>query len=202
MRTFMTYRPAWHALAGVVASAALLALYARGGYAWVLGFALLLPWLLALNSASTFGGALASGWLMSVAYIAAVFPWFAAALDAYTGMGTVSAMLLLCAFAPLLQPQVLVFAVVRHLVRARHGVLLAALAGASAVAALAAALALARVMAFTDVVVAAALFAGIGDLRDLRACEQAAGHAQHHLAEITTIHGHVIPLMSGEKAVE
>src|SRR5688572_6914815 len=65
------------------------------------------------------------------------------------------------------------------------------LAGAAAVAALASALALARVMAFTDVVVAASFLAGERHLGDFRAGQEAAGHAQHHLSEITTIHGHV-----------
>lgn len=116
----------------MAASAVLLALYARGGYAWVLGFVLLVPWLLTLNASSTFTGALLGGWLMSVAYIAAVFLWFGAALDSYTGLGTIPAVVLLCAFAPLLQPQVIVFAAVRHLVRNRHGAWLGALAGACA----------------------------------------------------------------------
>lgn len=132
MRAFAPHRPFWRVLAGVAASASLLALYARGGYAWVLGFVLLVPWLLALNTANTSIGALLSGWLMSVAYIAAVFLWFGAALDAYTGTGTVPAVLMLCALAPLLQPQVIVFAAVRHLVRCRHGAWLGALAGACA----------------------------------------------------------------------
>src|SRR5688572_1488179 len=70
------------------------------------------------------------------------------------------------------------------------------LAGAAVVAPLAAALALARVMAFTDVVFAARFLAGVRHLCELGASQEAAGHAQHHLAEITTIHSHVIPLMS------
>jgi apolipoprotein N-acyltransferase len=125
-------RASWRVLVGIVASASLLGLYARGSHAWVLGFVLLVPWLLASNAASTFAGALLSGWLMSVAFVAAVFLWFGMALDAYTGMGTVPAVLALCALAPLLQPQVIVFAVVRHLVGRRHGAVLRALAGASA----------------------------------------------------------------------
>lgn len=132
MRTFVAHRPLWRTLAGVAASAALLALYARGGHAWVLGFVLLVPWLLAVNAARTLIGALASAWLMSIAYIAAVFLWFGAALGTYTGMGTVPAVVLLCAFAPVLQPQVIVFAAVRHIVRRQHGPWLAAPAAACA----------------------------------------------------------------------
>lgn len=125
-------RASWRVLAGVVATASLLGLYARGGYAWTLGFVLLVPWLLALNATRTVVGALLSGWLMSVAFVAAVFLWFGAALDCYTGMGTVPAVLVLCALAPLLQPQLLVFAVVRQLAGWRHGAALRALAAASA----------------------------------------------------------------------
>ena len=108
-------RASWRVLASVVATASLLGLYVRGGYAWTLGFVLMVPWLLALNATRTVVGALLSGWLMSVAFVAAVFLWFGAALDSYTGMGTVPAVLVLCALAPLLQPQLLVFAVVRQL---------------------------------------------------------------------------------------
>ncbi|TDR37736.1 apolipoprotein N-acyltransferase [Tahibacter aquaticus] len=120
MFAFTKYRGLWRALAGVIASASLLALYARGGDAWVLGFVLLLPWLLALDATRTFTDTLLSGWLMSVAYIVAAFLWFGAALATYTGIGTFSAVLMLCVLAPLLQPQVIVFAVVRHLARRHH----------------------------------------------------------------------------------
>lgn len=130
--SFAQPRVLWRVLAGIAASASLLGLYARGGHAWVLGFGLLVPWLLASNAASTFASALLSGWLMSVAFAVAVFTWFGMALDAYTGIGTVPALLALGALAPLLQPQVMVFAVVRHLVGSRHGAVLRALAGASA----------------------------------------------------------------------
>lgn len=125
-------RAPWRVLAGIAASAALLGLYARGGPLWLLGFVSLVPWLLAANTIGTVTGALLGGWLMSVAFVAAVFLWFGVALDGYTGMGTVPAVLALCALAPVLQPQVLVFAVVRHLAGRRHGAVLRALAGASA----------------------------------------------------------------------
>lgn len=125
-------RATWRVLVGILASASLLGLYARGGYAWVLGFVVLVPWLLASNRVTTFAAALLGGWLMSVAFVAAVFAWFGMAFDAYIGIGTVPALLALCVLAPLLQPQVIVFAVVRHLAGRRHGAVLRALAGASA----------------------------------------------------------------------
>jgi apolipoprotein N-acyltransferase len=124
--------PRWRIAGGVVSSAVLLGLYARGEFLWPLGFVALVPWLLALNSARTVATALRSGWLMGIAFVAAVFAWFGAAFDAYTGIGTVPAVLALCALAPLLQPQVIAFALVRHLVGKRHGAAVRALAGAAA----------------------------------------------------------------------
>ena len=120
------------ALGGIAASGLLLGLYAQGGAAWPLGFLALLPWLLALDRTRTAFGALASGWLMAVAFVAAVLPWFGAAFGHYTGIGTLPALLVLLALAPLLQPQLLAFALVRHGVNRRHGRALAALAGACA----------------------------------------------------------------------
>ncbi len=124
--------PRWLNAAGIVASALLLGLYARGGLAWPLGFVALVPWLLTLGATRSWTGALASGWLMSVAFVAAVLPWFGAAIGNYTGGGTLPATLVLLALAPLLQPQVIVFALVRHWVGRRHDVPLRALAGAAA----------------------------------------------------------------------
>jgi hypothetical protein len=60
-----------------------------------------------LNRTRSFLGALASGWLMSLTFVGAVLPWFGAALGHYTGIGTLPALLVLLALAPLLQPQVL-----------------------------------------------------------------------------------------------
>lgn len=122
----------WLALAGIAASALLLGLYARGGHAWPLGFVAMLPWLLTLNRTRTLAGALLSGWLMSVAFVLAVFVWFGTAVGSFTGSGTPLALLVAVALAPLLQPQVLAFALVRHGVGARHGPWLRALAGACA----------------------------------------------------------------------
>jgi apolipoprotein N-acyltransferase len=122
----------WRPLLGIALSALLLGLYARGGHAWALGFVLLLPWLLALNAAPTWRRALLSGWLMSIAFVLAVFAWFSSAIGAYTGIGTWPAALLLCLAAPLLQPQLLAFALTRHAARRQFGSLLGALAGAAA----------------------------------------------------------------------
>jgi len=122
----------WRRLAGLLATALLLGLYARGGMAWALGFVALVPWLLVLDAGRSARGALAAGLLMSVAFVATTFAWFGAAIGAYTGIGALPGMALLLVLAPVMQPQVIAFALVRHLVGLRHGPVLRALAGASA----------------------------------------------------------------------
>jgi apolipoprotein N-acyltransferase len=122
----------WRHVAGVLASALLLGLYSRGGYAWVLGFVALVPWLLALNATRTRRGSLASGGLMSFAFVAAVFAWFGAAIGGFTGVGAVPGIAVLLLLAPVMQPQLLAFALARHLAGRRHGAFVRALAGASA----------------------------------------------------------------------
>ena len=119
-------------IVGIAGSALLLGLYARGGYAWPFGFVALVPWLVALNAVRTLKLALASAVMMAVAFELSMFAWFGAACGAYVGLGTLPATLILAALAPLLQPQLLAFAVTRHLVGRRHGMILGALAGASA----------------------------------------------------------------------
>ncbi|QWP74763.1 apolipoprotein N-acyltransferase [Lysobacter sp. K5869] len=116
----------------MLATAVLLGLYARGGYAWVLGFVALVPWLLTLDRDTTWPRALANGALMSVAFVAAVFYWFGAAIGAYTGMGATTATVALLLLAPLAQPQFLAFVLVRRWAGRRHGPAVRALAAASA----------------------------------------------------------------------
>lgn len=122
----------WHRLLGIIASAVLLGLYARGGPAWVLGFVALVPWLVTLDTERTFWGDMLSGWLMSLAFVVAVFSWFGAAIGAFTGVGAPVATLVLFALAPLMQPQFLAFVLARQWVGRRHGLLLRAIGGASA----------------------------------------------------------------------
>ncbi|MBW8368097.1 MAG: apolipoprotein N-acyltransferase [Arenimonas sp.] len=122
----------WRRLAGLLATALLLGLYAHGGAAWVLGFVALVPWLLVLDAGRTARSALAAGLLMSVAFVACLFAWFGAAIGAYTGIGALPGMAALLVLAPVMQPQVIAFALVRHLAGRRHGPAVRALAGASA----------------------------------------------------------------------
>ncbi len=97
-----------------------------------LAFVALVPWLLALDTTAGAWGAVRSGLLMSVVFVAAVFGWFGFAVAEFTGLPTAAAFVALLVAAPLLQPQLIVFALVRHIVGRRHGRLLRALAGASA----------------------------------------------------------------------
>ncbi len=124
--------PGWRALAGIAVSAILLGTYARGGNAYLLGFVGLVPWLLALDANRTAAGAAASGLAMSFACVAALFAWFGFAVAGYMGMSPATGVCALLLAAPLLQPQLLAFALVRHLAGRHHGPVVRALAGASA----------------------------------------------------------------------
>ncbi|HWI10500.1 MAG TPA: apolipoprotein N-acyltransferase [Burkholderiaceae bacterium] len=119
-------------LAGILASAVLSCLYARGGSGWLLGFVALVPWLRTLDANRTLAAALLGACAMSVAYTAAVFAWFGAAIGDYTRLGAATGLAVLLLAAPLFQPQFFAFAVVRHLAGRRHGPVLRALAGAAA----------------------------------------------------------------------
>jgi len=117
---------------GILAGALLCHLYSRGGAGWLLGFVALVPWLRTLDAQRSLAHALLVGWAMSIAYTAAAFAWFGSAIGNYTQLGTAAGVSMLLVLAPLFQPQLLVFALVRHIVGCRHGVVLRALAGAAA----------------------------------------------------------------------
>jgi apolipoprotein N-acyltransferase len=120
-------------LLGVLASALLLPVYAQGGYGWPLGFVALVPWLIALDaSSSSLARALLGAWAMSIGFVVAAFAWFGSAIDAYLGIGVVPAVALLCVCAPLLQPQLFAFALVRHAIGVQRAWTLRAGAGAAA----------------------------------------------------------------------
>ncbi len=130
--TALFSRPGVRLLAGVLASALLSGLYARGGIGWVLGFVVLVPWLRTLDANRTLAGALLCGWAMSVAFTAAAFAWFGTAIGNYSQLGTAAGLSVLLVAAPLFQPQFLAFALVRHIAGRRHGPVFCALAGAAA----------------------------------------------------------------------
>ncbi len=110
----------------------LFGLYARGGNAYLLGFIGLVPWLLTLDATRTVAGAARSGLAMSLAFVAAVFAWFGFAVAGYLGIPEATGFLVLLVAAPLLQPQLLVFALVRHIAGRHHGPVVRTLAGAAA----------------------------------------------------------------------
>jgi apolipoprotein N-acyltransferase len=118
--------------AGVLASAALFAFYARGGAGWLLGFVALVPWLRSLDATRTLAGTVLAAWAMSVAFAAAAFAWFGGAVGSYTQLGSGAGMALLLLGAPLLQPQFFAFALARHALGARLGRAGGALAAAAA----------------------------------------------------------------------
>jgi apolipoprotein N-acyltransferase len=106
----------------VAASGLALGLYARiEPWTVVLGWVGLVPWLAALDRVTSLAGTLGLGLLMSVAFVAIVFGWFAGAIAAYTGAPPVLAWVLLLLGAPLVQPQLLSFALARQVARARAG---------------------------------------------------------------------------------
>ena len=110
----------WRMLAGVAASALLLTLYARGGAAFLLGFIALVPWMLGLQACQGWRGTLLGAWAMTIAFVLAVFGWFAFAIAGYLGLSPVLALLVIALAAPLLQPQFIACAAGTRLLPARH----------------------------------------------------------------------------------
>lgn len=120
-------------LGAIVVTAALFALYARVEWPWfVLGWVGLVPWLAALDAVRTVRGALASGLAMTVAFVLAVFAWFAPAIAGYAGAPVLAGYAVLVLLAPVIQPQFVVFAAARHLAQRHCAPGVAAVAGASA----------------------------------------------------------------------
>ena len=99
---------------------------------YLLGFVALVPWLLALDTTRSVRGAACSGLAMSFGFVVAVLAWFGFAIAHYAGADSAIGLLIVLAASPLLQPQFIAFALVRHLVGRRHGAVVRALAGASA----------------------------------------------------------------------
>jgi apolipoprotein N-acyltransferase len=108
--------------AAILASALMFALYARVEQPWaLLGWVALVPWLATLDRERSIGASIGSGVAMSVAFVLAVFPWVASAVSRYTHVSPLFSFGLLMLAAPLLQPQLVVFAAVRHGLARRGG---------------------------------------------------------------------------------
>jgi len=131
MRAEVT-KPLLLAIGALTLSALLLGAYAGGGKAYLLGFVALVPWLLSLRATPSLFSSLLSAWALSVGFVWATFGWFGAAFGAYVGLDETSALVILLLLAPLLQPQIIAFVLVRQWVGRTHGALLVCLAGAAA----------------------------------------------------------------------
>ncbi|MBI5505414.1 MAG: apolipoprotein N-acyltransferase [Deltaproteobacteria bacterium] len=120
-------------LAGIVAASAILGLCSRiEGYSYLLDFFGLVPWLLVLDTTTTAGAAALCGLVMCAAFVVTIFAWFGFAIAVYSAGDAAAGLVVLLASAPLLQPQFIAFALVRHLAGRHYGPALRALAGASA----------------------------------------------------------------------
>lgn len=109
-------------IAGIAVTAGAFMLYSRVAWPWLLlGWVGFVPWLTALDRTTTIGGAIGSGLFMSVAFVAALFPWIPAAISDYTGaphwVGVVVGLVL----APILEPQLIAYAVSRQFARHARG---------------------------------------------------------------------------------
>ena len=122
-------------MAGLGAGALLLFAYGLGGAAWPLGFVALLPWLWVMDAGADqrpVWRTLALAWAMCVGFTAALFGWFGFAMARYAELPPGLGLALLLLAAPLLQPQLSIYLLVRDAVRRHHG---AATAGGLAAAA-------------------------------------------------------------------
>jgi len=130
----VTQRGLVRTLGAIVATAVAFAFYTRVEPRWfALGWVALVPWLLALDHTTTWRGTLASGMAMSIAFALGVFSWFAGAMSDYVSVPLWLMYVVLVVGAPLFQPQLVVFALVRHAARRRGvGAARRALAGACA----------------------------------------------------------------------
>ena len=98
----------------------MLALCASIELPWVLLiWVAFIPWLAALDREKGTLAAAVNGVAMSVAFVFAVFPWFAFAFTRYTDTPVVLSFALLALAAPLLQPQFIALAAVRTSLRTR-----------------------------------------------------------------------------------
>jgi apolipoprotein N-acyltransferase len=90
----------------------LVAAYAHG--LWPLGFVALLPWLAVEPRGGSWRATLAWAWALCLAYVVGAFYWFGAAVGVYIQIGEAAGLGLMLLLAPLLQPQILAFALVRR----------------------------------------------------------------------------------------
>lgn len=106
------------AVGALVVSGCAFAVHAGiGTAALVTGWLCLVPTLVVLDRVRSVGAALGVGVGLSVAFSAAVFPWFPDAVASYTGASRLLGVALLVLLAPVIEPQFVAFAAARHLAR-------------------------------------------------------------------------------------
>lgn len=120
-------------LAGLAGATLILGLCSRCEGNWyLLDFFGLVPWLLALDRTRTLRGAAASGLAMTACFVLTIFAWFGFAIAVYSAGAALAGLVVLLLTAPILQPQFLVFALVRWHAMRVHGRAFAALVAALA----------------------------------------------------------------------
>jgi len=123
-------------LGGALAGAIMLRLCSRMQAPWfAFAFVALVPWLVALDRARKLREAALGAVAMSVLFVGSVFPWLPDAAQRYSDGSSFFLWLVMLLLAPLLEPQFITFALVRHIVRRAPGnrpALRAALAAACA----------------------------------------------------------------------
>ncbi|MDI1451140.1 apolipoprotein N-acyltransferase [Polyangium sp. 6x1] len=121
---------------GALVSAYLFGVCSRtAGSSYLACFVAFVPWLLTLERAERLRDALFAGLAMSVFFVALVFPWFPETAASYAGTSPSLVWPLFLLLAPVLEPQFVVFALVRLAVRRverPHPALRAAIAAAAA----------------------------------------------------------------------
>lgn len=99
-------------------AATAIALAAVARMAWPgpgLAFVALVPWLSVLDRGVSLRRSVATGWLLAVAMQALIFRWFGDGLADYAGAPRILGLIAILALAPLLQPQLVLFAWARGL---------------------------------------------------------------------------------------
>jgi len=121
---------------GAIASAYLTgALSKTNGASYLLCFVAFVPWIASLSRAARRRDVILSGLALSTAFVAFVFPWFPDTVASYAGGSSLLVWPLFLLLAPLLEPQFVVYALVRREILAAGGSFVATRAAIAASAA-------------------------------------------------------------------
>lgn len=115
-------KPAVITLTGIGASLLLQAFYKRIDSPWFwFGWVCFVPWMAALDATRSPRGILASALLMNLTFVLVHFGWFTETMQLYTGTSFSTALIALVVAAPILEPQLFLFAAARYLARILAG---------------------------------------------------------------------------------